>query len=119
MTVSQAAQALRQVGLKYVLSGDGSDVIDQLPASGAGMQEGSLVMLYVNSDQQADANVYARVPDVTGLSVVEANRLIRSHGLKMVVEGSGIAVLQMPVGGTEAVKTSTVTVIFEPPCDTQ
>ena len=43
------------------------------------MAEGSLVMPYVEGAQAETEAV--SVPDVTGLSVVEANRLLRSYGL--------------------------------------
>ena len=55
------------------------------------------------------------VPDVTGLSVVEANRLLRSYGLSMIVSGSGMAVSQIPAPGEMAAPTSQVRVEFQPP----
>lgn len=115
MTVEDAQKALQAVNLQSVLSGAGTWVVDQLPAAGAQMQEGSLIMLYVDGTPSQNENDYTSVPDVTGLSVVEANRLIRSYGLFMVAEGSGIAVLQLPLASDQVVKSSTVTVVFEPP----
>ena len=90
LSVNDALDALDEAGLDGVLDGVGARVIAQLPASGAEMAEGSLVMLYVDG-AVLDAD-WVEVPDVTGLSVTEANRLIRSYGLKMTVSGSGIAV---------------------------
>jgi stage V sporulation protein D (sporulation-specific penicillin-binding protein) len=97
MTVPEAIEALKAVGLDYVLDGSGAYVENQLPAAGAGMTEGSLVMLYVKG-ATLDAE-YVNVPDVTGLSVAEANRLIRSYGLIMTISGSGLAVSQAPAAG--------------------
>ncbi len=113
MTVTDAIKAVKEAGLDYVLDGSGAYVKDQLPAAGAGMTEGSLVMLYVEG-VTLDAE-YVNVPDVTGLSVTEANRLIRSYGLIMTMTGSGIAVSQTPGAGEAVVPTTSITVQFEPP----
>ena len=113
LSVSDALASLDEAGLDGVLDGVGARVIAQLPASGAEMAEGSLVMLYVDG-AVLDAD-WVEVPDVTGLSVTEANRLIRSYGLKMTVSGSGIAVSQSPAAGETVLPTGTVDVLFEPP----
>lgn len=113
MSVTEAKKAISSAGLDCVLDGTGANVISQLPAPGAYMPGGSLVMLYVDGSAQ-DAG-YIEVPDVAGLSVAEANRLIRSYGLKMTVSGSGIAVSQTPIAGEKALPTTIVEVTFEPP----
>ena len=79
------------------------------------MSEGSLVMLYVEGEAQTDENDRVLVPDVTGMSVASANRLLRSCGLILRVEGSGVAVSQSPAAHTRVTPTTTVTVAFEPP----
>jgi len=113
MSIAEAKKAIKAAGLECVLDGTGAHVISQLPAAGAYMTEGSLVMLYVDGAAQDEG--YMEVPDVTGLSVAEANRLIRSYGLKMTVSGSGIAVSQTPIAGEKALPTTIVEVTFEPP----
>ena len=115
MAVSDAISALKGAGLKNVLSGSGATVVDQLPAPGAGMTEGSLVMLYVDGALAINENALVTVPDVVGLSVVEANRLIRSSGLVMTIEGSGIAVSQKPAAGERVTPTTRIAVKFSPP----
>ncbi len=113
MNVADAKDALKAAGLSSVMDGIGNRVIAQLPAPGADMAEGSLVMLYVEG--AITDGEYVAVPDVNGLSVVEANRLIRSYGLKMTVSGSGIAVSQFPAAGEKVLPTTYVDVTFEPP----
>lgn len=113
MDVNNARSVLGKAGLSCVQSGTGLRVIAQLPAPGADMAQGSLVMLYVEGAAHADEHVI--VPDTSGLSVAEANRLIRSYGLKMIVSGSGIAVSQKPIAGETVTPTSVVEVTFEPP----
>ena len=113
MSVADAKKAVKAAGLGCVLDGTGTNVISQLPAPGAYMTEGSLVMLYVEG--VAPDTRYVEVPDVIGLSVAEANRLIRSYGLKMTVSGSGIAVSQTPIAGEMVLPTTIVEVTFEQP----
>ena len=115
LSVSEAVSVLKEAGLGHVLSGAGATVEGQLPAPGAGMTEGSLVMLYVEGEAEAAENDRVSVPDVSGMSVSAANRLLRSCGLQMRVVGSGVAVSQSPAARERVTPTTTVTVAFEPP----
>lgn len=115
MTVEDATKVLKDAGFSYVLDGAGSKVINQLPAGGARISEGSLVMLYVDKNVSLEDNNKVRVPDVTGMSVVEANKLLRSYGLQMQIEGGGIAVSQQPAADEEVYPTAIVTVTFQSP----
>lgn len=115
LNLADAAEAVREAGLDCVFDGEGGSVKSQLPAAGAVMTEGSLMMLYVDKSAQVQENGRVRVPDVTGLSVLEANRLLRSYGLKMQIEGGGLAEEQMPAAGEEVFPTALVRVRFEAP----
>ena len=115
MTVKEAAAALKEAGFQYLLSGAGARVVDQLPAPGAMMTEKSIVMLYVDGSGEADPGRETEVPDVTGLSVSEANRLLMSYGFEMRISGSGVAVSQTPEAGAQAAPSSRVTVLFQSP----
>ena len=111
--VEEAIQRVRDAGLDYVMDGVGARVVGQLPAAGARMAAGSIVMLYVEGAPSGDGG--ARVPDVTGMSVLEANRLICSFGLRMRIEGSGLAVGQSPAPDEIVNPSTPVTVRFQPP----
>ncbi len=113
MDVEDAIHALEEVGFDAVLDGAGSRVKGQLPAPGADMNAGALVMLYVEGVQIEGEDV--TVPDVTGMPVTEANRLLKSYGLQLAIEGSGLAVSQTPAAGEQVNPTTRVTVRFEPP----
>ena len=113
LNAGEAIQKLEEAGFDAVLDGTGSRVLRQLPAGGALMNEGALVMLYVEGAVPADGRV--AVPDVSGMPVTEANRLLRSFGLEMAIEGSGLAKLQFPAAGTIVNPTSRVKVCFEQP----
>ncbi len=114
LTVKEAAARLKEAGLQYTLGGAGARVVDQLPAPGALMTERSIVMLYVEgSNEPGEAGI--EVPDVTGLSVGEANRLLMSYGFEMRISGSGVAVSQRPASGALAAAGSRVAVTFLAP----
>ena len=113
LNVDEARKALAEAGLDSVLDGAGGRVLRQLPAAGARMNAGALVMLYVAGPTVADGAV--TVPDVTGMPVTEANRLLKSYGLVLQIEGSGLAVSQSPAAGTSVNPTTRVAVRFEPP----
>lgn len=115
MDVAQARQTLKDVGLDSVLDGEGQYVVDQLPKAGAALNPGALVMLYVDQKTDLTVNDRVQVPDVKGMSVVQANKLIRAYGLEMKIEGSGIAVGQSPAAGEYALPTQVVTVQYAPP----
>ncbi len=114
LDLDAARQALKALGLDGVPDGDGGTVIGQLPAPGADMSRGALVMLYLKN--AADGNDTAvTVPDLTGLPVTQANRLLVGCGLQMKAEGSGVAVSQSPAAGESVNPTAVVSVRFEPP----
>lgn len=115
MNLTDASAAVKAAGLDCVFDGEGGIVTNQLPAAGASMTKGALMMLYVDNLTDLRNNSRVQVPDVTGLSVLEANRILRSYGLRMQIEGSGLAVAQEPVAGDEVFPSASVTVTFEPP----
>ena len=115
MEAASAIDVLKEAGLDSVLDGEGVRVVGQLPAAGAEIQTGALVMLYVDRTAGGETVAQVRVPDVIGLPVMEANRLLLSYGLVLQVEGSGLAVRQTPAAGAYVNPSSRVTARFEPP----
>ncbi len=115
MDTSEAVKALKEAGLSGLLDGSGAKVVDQLPQGGVSMAEQSLVMLYVEGTPPEGEDKRVTVPDVRGLSISEAGRMIASYGLKMTIGGSGIAVAQSPDAGEQVTPTTSVNVVFEKP----
>ena len=115
MNLADAEAAVKAAGLSCVFDGSGGRVASQLPAAGAMMNQGSLMMIYVDNLTELRDNGKVIIPDVRGLSVLQANRLLRSYGFKMKITGSGLAVSQDPPAGEEAYPTASVAVVFEPP----
>jgi stage V sporulation protein D (sporulation-specific penicillin-binding protein) len=115
MTVSDATASLSALGLSAVINGSENTVLSQMPAAGAKLWSGSQVMLYVREGEAPDARTVVLVPDVSGMSIVEANRQLRARMLEITVEGSGLAVKQTPAAGEFARPGDTVKVTFQAP----
>ncbi len=115
MSVSKAAKALSDVGLRYVLDSDGDMVVDQLPNAGGAMDEGGIVMLYVKLNEEEDRR--AQVPDVSGMNVADAQEALSQRGLQMKIHGvsGGVAVSQNPQPGEYLTPTGVVAVEFAAP----
>ena len=114
-TLDEAVKRLRSLGLKYETDGVGATVTAQMPAAGAMLNAGGQVMLYTAEQQTVTPDIMVCVPDVIGLSVVEASRALRARGFELEISGSGVAVRQSPAYGAYAAQGSTVKVSFAMP----
>lgn len=114
-TIGEAQTILRSLQLKMEMDGISDTVTDQMPPEGATLYAGGQVMLYTANTEAATPDVMAAVPDVRGMSVVEASRALRARGFDLNLIGSGVAVKQSPVSGAFAPAGSQVTVTFEMP----
>ena len=89
-----------------------------MPLPDAEVLINTTVLLYTDSEengQQLGEDDLIEVPDVTNKSIREANNILVSKGLKLRIEGTGLAVSQQPAPGTRVEPGTTVTVSFEPP----
>ena len=114
-TVQDAAKLLRSTLLSYETDGVSDVVTAQMPPAGAQMQSGGQVMLYTTTQQATTPEMMVCVPDVIGMSVVEASRTLRLRGLELQLSGSGVAVKQSPAAGAYTLEGSQVTVTFSLP----
>lgn len=115
--ISEATSALEELGLRALLDGEEErQVVAQSPEPGTFVPAQSLVILYTDltpEEEAGDLNVF--VPDVSGMTIVEANRVMRHAGLVMRLEGRGLAVSQYPPAGAEVARGSNVEVTFTNP----
>lgn len=119
MDTGSAAQALHRAGLYFETDGHTDTVHAQSPHAGAQVPKGSQVMLYTYEQEPAQPMELAAVPDVKGLSMVEAARLLRARGFEMNAQGSGLCVRQSPGADTFVPPGTKVNVIFELPKTTE
>lgn len=114
MDSGEALAALKAAGLSGMLEGEGAQVAAQLPEAGVEMAKGSLVTLYLDQTPQ-QPQAQRTVPDLAGLSIAQANRLLQSYGLTLEIQGSGVAVAQAPQPGAEVQAGDQVKVTFALP----
>ena len=101
--------------VKYVGDTAGSTVTNQIPASGSSIPKGSTVVLYFGTNEYESGVM----PDVTGMTVAQANEAITNAGFNIKITGgaadnaNAVATTQYPVGGTEAYKGNVVEVTFQ------
>lgn len=115
LSLKDAKKKLGELGLISLDDGQSDTVTDQMPAAGAQLSMGGQVMLYTNQEGAVEPLDLVKVPDVGGLSMVEAGRLLRLRGLEMVLKGSGLAASQTPAAGEYVAPGAQVQVQFQMP----
>ncbi len=111
----EARKSLSAMGFTVLDDGQGKTVTHQMPSSGAKLVSGGQVMLYTYEDAPAEVAELVCVPNVKGLPIVEAARLLRQRELEMLIQGSGIAVGQAPMAGEYVERGASITVSFQMP----
>jgi stage V sporulation protein D (sporulation-specific penicillin-binding protein) len=115
----EAVKELREAGLDYLAEQTGTVVIKQVPLPGAEVLVDTTVLLYTGNEGDSGEDPVdeelVTVPDLTRKSIREANNILTSEGLKLKIEGIGLAVGQAPAPGTMVEPGTTVTVYFETP----
>ncbi len=86
-TIADAKSVLSAEALNSDIIGDGEAVVFQYPEAGRALPSDGMVVLYTTEDYEAET---VTVPDFTGLSVSEANKLALNSGLNIKISGSSL-----------------------------
>lgn len=119
--LSDATKALRETNLLFLAENTGTIVKDQMPKPGAEVMVNTTVLLYMNKEpgmneeENNNETELIAVPNVSKKSIREANNILTSEGLQLMIDGSGIAVSQEPPAGTMVAPDTVITVKFEMP----
>lgn len=102
-TISVAKKTLQQLGFNSKVNIDGEDetviITDQTPKSGVALTEGSVIYLYTT---QNDARISVSVPNIKGMTISEATKVLKASNLNIQIDGtSGIVVSQNPTYETK------------------
>lgn len=111
-TTTAALTKLRDLGLNLRIEQSGSVVVEQTPKPGAQVMAGTTVIAELG--EQPVIGTKIAVPDVRGLTMRDASLRIESLGLKIIIEGTGIAVTQSPAPGALLDYGTAVKVTFRP-----
>lgn len=113
-TVAEARKKLESTGFEVKVIGNGDTVAKQVPSAGQKLPKNGLVVLYTDKDAEPQM---VTVPDLTGLSVAEANNTAIACGLNIKRVGytsaSNVAAYKQNVeSGSEAQMGTVITVSF-------
>lgn len=86
-SVSEARADVNGEKLSVKIIGEGDKVIAQYPEAGRELPSDGMIVLYTEADYKAET---VTVPDFTGLTVSEANRVALSNGLNIKITGSSL-----------------------------
>ncbi|KAF1084867.1 Stage V sporulation protein D [Sporotomaculum syntrophicum] len=119
-TLDEAVKVLKAAGLQYQTSGEGNIVNKQMPGAGGRVKYGTSVILTLQPiKQRGKEGELITVPMLKGLTIKEAGNLLEEIGLRLVPEGSGLAVTQSINPGTKVTSGTSVKVKFAPPSDNE
>ena len=114
--INELAKAFDGTGLKYNILGSGDKAVDQVPKGGCTLPDGSTVAIYTQK-QEAETVI---VPNVKGMTALEANATLTNSGLNMKVtgasatgQGTEVIATQSPEAGSEIKRGSAVSVEFK------
>ncbi len=113
-TVSAAKVSAANEGLTVRIVGGGKTVISQVPSGGETIPESGVVVLYTEKENKTET---VEVPDFSGKSAGEVNRLAVSKGLNVIFSGptnaSGVIAYSQDIAkGTTVAAGSRITVYF-------
>ncbi|QOR36223.1 PASTA domain-containing protein [Clostridium sp. 'deep sea'] len=114
LTAEKAAAQLWAKG--FITERDGianGVVVSQTPAPGVKLEIGQKVVIKTTSQSGNSESFDVTVPDVKGLSLKQASMKLGEAGLRIEIDGSGVAVSQDPKPGEVVRKLSIVTVKFK------
>lgn len=113
--VAEALALLQKSRVNYRLIGRGSYVYDQVPKPGVKINHHTKVLIYFDPEEKYQSGgIKLILPNLQGLTDLKVKQLLSELGLKLVAEGSGIAVGQEPSAGTVVESGSSIKVQFKP-----
>lgn len=87
LSVPDARNRVGEKNLTIKVIGEGDTVISQYPEAGRELPSDGIVVVYTQPDYKAET---VTVPDFTGLTVSEANRIALNNGLNIRISGSSL-----------------------------
>lgn len=115
LDLNEAAGKLDDEGFMYLMDGTGI-VKEQMPAPGTLVDEGTTVLLYMEEKNNPDNNEgMVVVPDLKGLTIMQAGQKLEDCKLQLGIQGEGVAVYQSPAPDTLVPEGTKIMVEFKKP----
>lgn len=117
LDLAVAAEKLEDEGFMYLMDGTGT-VKEQMPAPGTVVDEGTTILLYMETKStHDDTEGMVVVPDLTGMTIMEAGQLLEEYKLQLGIQGEGEAIYQNPAPNTLVPEGTKIMVEFKKPDD--
>lgn len=112
LSLRDAKEKASKYTVKFI--GDGTKVVSQIPSAGQQMKIGGVIVAYTDSTTE---KLTATVPDLSKMSVSEANKAAVNAGFNIKIAGNAtasdfISYKQSVAAGTKAEQGSVITVYF-------
>ncbi len=115
LPMQDAKDKLSDAGLQSSLDGSGT-VLGQIPAAGEKVSAGSVITLSMeNKSVQQGGTEKITVPDLVGLTLIDARNKALAAGLEFIALGEGTVQKQMPVANSQVEKGSRIVADFKLP----
>lgn len=116
MTVSEAETLVQQGGFTAVVYGEGDTIVSQVPTAQSRLPQNGTVVLY--TDEASMSEDVVEVPDLTGMSVADANATASYYNLNISIvgsnaEGEGISYSQDIAAGSKVKSGTVISVNFQ------
>ena len=115
-SVSEVSSELRSAGFNCRVVGNGDKVVSQLPGAYQSVPKGGIVVLYTEG---GPVEKKTKVPDLTGLSITQVNRIAAAAGINVKISGNTLVNSELVSYGQSVAKGesvdygTTVTVYFK------
>ena len=106
-TVAEAQKIIEEAGFNCNIAGEDTTVLvtDQVPKPGTPLVNGSNVYLYTAGNE---ARVSQEVPNLRGMSYLEARNALREKNLNIGISGTGKVISQDPTAGSTVEEGSVI-----------
>lgn len=114
--IETAQNTAKAGGFVPVVMGEGKTVVSQIPSAQSRLPQGGTIVFYTDEESREEDAV--EVPDLTGLTVAEANSVASAYNLNISISGSnaageGISYAQDIAAGTKVSSGTVIAVSFE------
>lgn len=111
-TLAEAKKIIEDAGFTCNISGEDTSLLvtDQVPKPGTALVSGSIVNLYSEGNE---ARISQEVPDLKGMSYLQAKSALKQRNLNIHVTGTGTVLSQDPMAGTSVEEGTVINVTLK------
>ena len=110
--VNKAEKELRKNGFDVKIIGIGDEVLKQVPVSGVKVNQNSTIILFTDEKSLNNTGYYVAVPDLNGMEVTNAKKILNRLGLNLIVNGDKTnIIIKQDISPGERVKAGSTIIV--------